>query len=358
MKVLVVYSIVVCLCLYKVCGASMRDVVIAGGSFSASVVEKRGSHVGTSCQAPGGIINQGGDCVCCGGWSGPGCGRRDRCFDVSCANGGRCDPNTGFCMCPLSFTGAQCERPSCSFQGYYDAKHRRCTCNYGFAGADCNQCAVAPAGHAYVCVPTRSVLYDGYMLMVLPSSFAEQIVSGTKKPDATLSYSGIYPNAVGHNGKRYGCNCRLDSAAEDANSPSARNKRWISNGNLYLYNQTVVTCIADSTLTMQQMAELTSMWYQAYSLEQQGLLNNTWYIVGIIFIILFGLLLLGIIVYCAVKSYEGTVSESPFEEPGGSGVAATPLKNPVQGYQIVSAAVTGGKGRPYTRSAISSLKNQ
>jgi hypothetical protein len=117
---------------------------------------------------------------------------------------------------------------------------------------------------------------------------------------------------------------------------------------LFLYNETIVNCIADSTLSAQQMAELTNMWYQAYSLEQQGLLNNTWYIVGIIFIILFGLLLLGIIVYCAVKSYEGSVSESPFEDAPSSteasGTAPTKFKKQYQ-YSV----------RPYPRAA-SSLK--
>lgn len=297
------------LCLLGHGMVSMRDVIVDAAAAKASAAT-RDTQVGTSCKAPGGILNQAGDCVCCGGWSGPGCGRRDRCFEVSCSNGGHCDATTGFCQCPPGFTGVQCERPSCSYQGYYDTKHRRCVCNYGYAGTDCGQCAVAPAGHTHVCVPTRSVLYEGYMLMVLPTAFAEQIVGGTKKPDATIAYSGIYPNSPGYNGKHYGCNCRVDDV-----SSSSRNKRWISNGNLYLYNQTIVTCIADSTLSALQMAELTNMWYQAYSLEQQGLLNNTWYIIGIVFIVAFGLLVLGITIYCVVKSYEGSVkSASPFDE--------------------------------------------
>lgn len=282
---------------------SMRDAVVESALLTDGAGHNQRSVAGVACSSPGGIVNQMGDCICCGGWSGPGCSRRNRCFDVSCSNGGHCDEDTGFCRCPLSFTGPQCENPSCSFRGYYDKQKHRCTCNQGFAGVDCEQCAVAPANNNYVCVPSKSVLYDGYMLMLLPSSFAADIVSGRKKPDPSISYTGIYPNSVGFDKQKYGCDCRPDNSQK---------KRWISNGNLYLYNETIVDCIAASSLSGQQMAELTNMWYSAYSLEQQGLLNNTWYIVGIVFIVLFVLQTAAIVLYCVFTHTGKAREDSPY----------------------------------------------
>jgi hypothetical protein len=260
-------------------------------------LKSRDTISGTSCQAPGGILNQMGDCVCCGGWSGPGCSRRNKCFETSCSNGGHCDPDSGFCMCPITHTGPQCEHPSCSFKGYYEKLKKRCICNNGYSGTDCEQCATSPVGQSYTCVPSKSHLHDGYMLLLLPSDFSSKIISGEKKPDPTLNYNGIYPNSIGKDGKKYGCDCRLDNG--DGNK-----KRWISNGNLQVYNQTIVECISESTLSSQQMIELTNMWYTAYTLEQQGRLNDTWYIIGIIFIVFFILETLCIIIYCFVKNYD------------------------------------------------------
>jgi hypothetical protein len=86
----------------------MRSMVI-GQSEEAHHRQNRGTSVGTVCRPPGGIVNLDGECLCCGGWGGPGCATRNKCHEVSCANGGTCDPNTGFCQCPLAHTGHQCE---------------------------------------------------------------------------------------------------------------------------------------------------------------------------------------------------------------------------------------------------------
>lgn len=86
----------------------MRSMVI-GQSEEAHHRQNRGTSVGTVCRPPGGIVNLDGECLCCGGWGGPGCATRNKCHEVSCANGGTCDPATGFCQCPLAYTGHQCE---------------------------------------------------------------------------------------------------------------------------------------------------------------------------------------------------------------------------------------------------------
>ena len=261
----------------------------------SSRLRSTSKSVGQTCKSPGGIINQHGDCVCCTGWSGTGCSRRNLCYDKSCSNGGHCNPETGLCMCPKTHTGPQCELPSCSFHGYYDLAKHRCSCLQGFAGTDCEQCAIAAnAGQTNVCVPSPR---HTYVLMTLPSAFAAQIVSGEKRPAPSITYNGIYPNSIGKDGKKYGCNCRAEEESK---------KRWISNGNLYLYNETVVNCIEDSSLSTQQMEELIDMWYTAYSLEQAGRLNDNWYIIGIVFIIAFILETIIIIIYCVIKNYDSS----------------------------------------------------
>ena len=195
--------------------------------------------------------------------------------------------------------------PSCSWNGHWDVRLGRCVCSRGYGGADCGSCAVASAGNAQVCVPTRSPLYQGYMLMTLPAAYAAGIVDGSRKPDSTCNYNGIYPNSQGKDGKHYGCDC-FPSDGNKRRSAAPVSVRGIPQASLSLYTQVVVQCVDQSTLTSQQMAELDNMWYTAVQLEQQNRLNDTWYIVGIIFIILFFLLLTGIIVYCFVKNYTQT----------------------------------------------------
>jgi hypothetical protein len=130
--------------------------------------------------------------------------------------------------------------------------------------------------------------------MNLPTTYAQKLVSGAVKADASLSYNALIPGsgAIGVDGKALDCACQ----------PDGKRKR-ISPANLDLYNQTVVDCIESSTLTNQQMQELESLWATCVSLEQQGLLTNAWYIVAIIFIILFGLLVIALLIYCVFVNY-------------------------------------------------------
>jgi hypothetical protein len=158
------------------------------------------------------------------------------------------------------------------------------------------------------------------MLMTLPAAYAAGIVDGSRKPDATCNYNGIYPNSQGKDGKLYGCDCFPDAGNKRVASVALVSSKGIPQASLSLYTQVVVQCVDQSTLTAQQMAELDNMWYTAVQLEQQNRLSDTWYIVGVIFIILFILLLLGIVVYCFVINYGKATSK----DGGGSGV-------PIQG---------------------------
>jgi Flp pilus assembly protein TadB len=137
------------------------------------------------------------------------------------------------------------------------------------------------------------------MLMHLPTTYAQKLVAGTVKADASLNYNALIPGsgALGVDGVALDCACQPVDAAK-----KKKNKR-ISPANLDLYNQTVVDCIESSTLTNQQMQELESLWATCVSLEQQGLLTNAWYIVAIIFIILFGLLVVALLIYCIFINY-------------------------------------------------------
>jgi hypothetical protein len=154
------------------------------------------------------------------------------------------------------------------------------------------------------------------MLMLLPNAFADDILSGTRKPDPHLPYPGILPGTLVHYGKPRACDCTRSDGARAIAS------RAISNSNLDLYTQLVISCTQSSTLSLQQMQELEQMWYSAVSLEQQNLLNNTWFIVGIIFICLFILENMILIIWCFVKYYqreeENLVAEG--ESPYGGGV--------------------------------------
>ena len=297
----------------------LHGAAAAGGS-GGGIAKRNG--VATACQAPGGIVNQNGDCVCCAGWSGPGCAVRNKCYDTSCSNGGYCDSATGFCVCGNSFTGPQCQYPSCSFNGIWDGALSRCVCNRGYGGVNCDQCASSPSPDIskYICIPTRSPLHvaSGYMLMLLPNAFADDILSGTRKPDPHLPYPGILPGTLGHDGKPRACDCTRSYGATARSIAS----RAISNANLDLYTQLVVSCTQSSTLSLQQMQELEQMWYSAVSLEQQNLLNNTWFIVGIIFICLFILENMILIIWCFVKYYQREEQEilvAEGESPYGGG---------------------------------------
>lgn len=276
----------------------MRDMLIGKEDGGGS----RKRDVAVTCKSPGGHISSTtGDCVCCPGYSGLGCANRDRCYDVSCSNGGYCDGATGYCVCPQGWTGPRCNVPTCSNNGLFSSSANACVCHRGWAGADCSVCS--PSGttnangvsYTWTCVPSKA---SRYILMNLPTSYAQKLVSGAVKADASLTYNAIIPGSgsLGVDGKA------LDCACQPIDEKKRREKR-ISPGNLDLYNQTIVDCITSSTLTNQQMQELESLWASCVSLEQQGLLSQTWYILAIVFIILFGLLVICLVIYCVFVNY-------------------------------------------------------
>ncbi len=289
--------IIVLFVVFAYAEVTMRDVSVVG----ASNDRKRSldAEVAQVCRAPGGMISSStGDCVCCPGYSGNGCASRDRCYDVSCSNGGYCDVTTGYCTCPQGWTGPRCNVPTCSYNGFYSAAKQTCVCQRGWAGSDCSTCAASGVtnaqgvSHTWTCVPNKS---SRYLLMNLPTTYAQQLISGAIKADASLSYHALIPGSSTKSvdGKLLDCAC----------NPIESHKKRITPANLDLYNQTVVDCIEASTLTANQMQELESLWATCVSLEQQGLLTNAWYIVAIIFIILFGISIIAWAVYCVFINY-------------------------------------------------------
>jgi hypothetical protein len=285
------------LCVSVSVGNLMRDVSVL--SNQATIVQQSKRDVAVTCKSPGGHLSiTTGDCVCCPGYSGLGCANRDRCYDVSCSNGGYCDGATGYCSCPQGWTGPRCNVPTCSHNGLFDNVRQVCNCHRGWGGPDCSQCS--PSGttnangvsYTWVCVPSKATRY---MLMNLPTTYAQKLIAGTVKADASLSYNALVPGGTvaSVDGKMLDCACQ----------PIDNRKKRITPADLDLYNQTITACIASSTLTMQQMQELENLWATCVSMEQQGTLNNTWYILGIVFIVLFGVLLIGIVIYCVFINY-------------------------------------------------------
>lgn len=273
---------------------NLMQKMYVGADTSQHAVKDTAVAVST-CKAPGGIMAANSmTCTCCPGWHGPSCAERELCHDARCENGGYCNPETGSCVCPDTHTGPHCLISSCSHNGRYNEHTGRCQCRTGYAGTSCEQCASPSTGKSYVCVPSKSAAFDGYMLMQLPTSFADKIISGSIRPDSSISYIGIRPGGVGYNGKQYGCDC----IPEDK-----KRQQRISNAELSLYNLIITECIEDSSLNAQQMEELQSFWYECVSLQEQGLLTNAWYIVAIVFIILFVLCITGFVIYCIVISY-------------------------------------------------------
>jgi hypothetical protein len=167
------------------------------------------------------------------------------------------------------------------------------------------------------------------MLMRLPTTFAEKIISGEVKPESSIPYTGIHPGSTGHDGRHYGCDCLPE-----------REKR-ISNAALSLYTLIITECIEESSLNAQQMAELQNFWYQCVSLQEQGLLTDTYFILFIVFLVLFILVLAGLVVYCIIinynkkkQEYEGVESEyigRPLE-PRRERVPVSNASKKIQGY--------------------------
>lgn len=122
--------------------------------------------------------------------------------------------------------------------------------------------------------------------MHLPTTYAQQLLSGAVKADASLTYPAVIPGT-----NSVDCACQSE------------NRKRITPADLDLYNNTVTQCIESSSLTTSQMQELESLWATCISMEQQGTLSNTWYILAIVFIILFGLLGIGVVLYCIISNY-------------------------------------------------------
>jgi hypothetical protein len=274
-------------------GSDLMRTMLLG---SENGVNKKDTVIGVSCSSPGGHVSTlTNECECCPGYNGLGCGVRDKCYDVSCANSGTCDSNTGHCLCISGWGGVKCDVPSCNApNGMYDDRIKKCVCKNGWAGVSCDQCAVSSGNNDWVCVPSKSPLLKGYVLMILPKNYVVQLLSGAAKPDPTISYNAIRPGSAGYNGKIFDCMCE----------PPVSTKRGASPANLALYSQVIYDAIDASTLNLAQQVEAASMWGQTVNLSNANLLTsaNGWYITAIIFIILFILEIFVFILYCVISN--------------------------------------------------------
>ena len=145
--------------------------------------------------------------TCCPGWTGPTCDVHDLCYDVSCTNGGLCDPLTGRCACPVGYTGKWCELPACSENGNYDTHDGKCACYYGWDGEDCSVCDQGGHEKTYLCIPSTST---GYTLMLMPDDDVQSWLNGKKVSGVhpTAAYKkAIYPNTYDKDGYFRNCRC-------------------------------------------------------------------------------------------------------------------------------------------------------
>lgn len=292
---------------------SMHDSILS----AAQHQNQNQQHV---CEAPGGIwLAEQATCQCCPGYHGTGCAARDRCKGVTCLNGGSCDAKTGQCLCNEAFMGTHCEIPYCGEHGMYDPFAGECTCHRGWGGQWCDRCALPTrTGYIWTCVPGKT---SDYILMQLSGDVANQVVQGQINPLAQ-SYAGIFPvsgdpgGVKGHDGRYYDCACRpvdhVKASRQLRYAIAQRDPNTVVHGtgkrygwsDLGAFDIVVTDCIADGNLTMQEMDDLNCLWDTCVRQARHGRLNDSWYIVGIIFIVLFIVALVILVMTCFLWSYQ------------------------------------------------------
>lgn len=259
------------------------------------------------CQEPGGHLTPDqSQCICCPGYHGTGCAVFNRCHNQVCINGGSCNEMTGACDCHEGFVGDHCEIPDCGIHGAFDPFSGQCTCRRGWDGYRCDQCALPNSPDMeLVCVP---VVHGDYLLLEVEANVAHDLLTGLENP-MSQPYNAIRPGpgkgTLGHDGRYYGCDCLpLDYVKQARNAHRDLLKRGISAADLGAFDQVISDCITMSNLTSQQMTELNELWNRCLTQERRGRLNDTWYILGIIFICLTIILIIVVVVTCFLWSYQ------------------------------------------------------
>lgn len=291
---------------------NLRDEIRPGLDQASAGVDSSSMLHATECRAPGGfMLADESQCTCCPGYFGTGCAMRDRCHEQICLNGGTCESLTGACRCTEGFLGDHCEVPDCGVHGSFDPFRGVCVCRRGWDGYQCSQCALPTrADREYVCVPAHNA---DYLLLEVGADVASDLLAGHTVGAIEQSYPTILPTSGkgtrGHDNRYYGCDCRPVDEMRNAREAHrammmlARDPR-ISAADLGAFDTVISDCIADSNLTAQQMQELNELWDRCLEQERRGRLNDTWYILGIIFIILTIALLIGIVITCFLWSYQ------------------------------------------------------
>lgn len=216
-------------------GDGTRCIGCDGVPFSNKIVDKCGVCGGnsTTCCGEEGKCSGNGQCdyrfkgcICNLGYTGPFCNlMQDLCQVQQCGIHGRCNPDTGDCVCEEGWSGDSCEYSTCSGHGLYDADVKKCTCFPGYSGKLCDTCAAHPKDAegspntevTFVCVlkenafhmdsHSKTLMYDA------PLRFMLQAVH-TVKLNVVLSSVGfigkshkvILPGSE-FNGYIYGCDC-------------------------------------------------------------------------------------------------------------------------------------------------------
>lgn len=255
------------------------------------------------CVAPFGHPSANGqECECCPGYHGTGCTSRNTCHDRVCLNGGQCDAGRGICMCAEGFLGKNCEVVDCGLHGSYDPFTGTCSCARGWDGYRCDQCATPlQTSLDYICVPGKR---SDYVLLQVNRNIAQRMLINAINP-LNRPYPAIKPNSQGHDKRHYGCDCRPHDELQRARDMhhSLIAARSTSVAELGEFDEVISDCITNSNLTAQQMQDLNDLWNTCMTQELRGRLGDTWYIVGVIFIVLFIVVLFAWIITCFMWSY-------------------------------------------------------
>jgi hypothetical protein len=122
---------------------------------------------------------------------------------------------------------------------------------------------------------------------------AQDFLTGVKRADMNIPYVAILPNSVGFDGQTYNCECVAVS----------QDKRRISNGDLDIYNITIVECIEASNATAAQTADMVNLWTTCVDMHEAGMLTYGWWIGCIILGIVAVVEFIIILFLCITWSY-------------------------------------------------------
>ena len=165
------------------------------------------------CSENGLFNNVTGNCECFLGFTGERCSDHLLCYNTDCGQHGRCDNNTGLCICDEGYESIDCDVPYCGSNGIYTPSIERCKCKEGFSGVRCTECGISPIGREdlkYICYKMPDPSITEYILVSLKENLVNRyIIAGSILP-------GTDP---------YDCDCKI---RDSINNIAVSNANYIN----------------------------------------------------------------------------------------------------------------------------------